>query len=367
MDKNEKLQSNNIRAQFKHELSTYPEPFKLNVDLSLPANGITVLFGHSGAGKSSFLRCCAGLEQPDSAAFILNGDDWCQPGKTLQAHQRPLGFAFQDARLFPHLNVANNLQYAIKRSWQDYDDALYRACLDKLDIGKLLDRTTQTLSGGEKQRVSLARAMLMRPKLLLMDEPLSAVDHQHKHLIIPFIRQFREDYDTPIFYVTHSIEELAQIADHLVVLDAGKCVYQGSYREVLSSLEFSQTFSDLAGTVIETQTLEIDPKWNMTRVAFSGGELWLNGETASRSQRIQIFAKDVSLTNNKDEQSSILNKVKAQVESIQDSSDKSSSLVRLKAGDDFVLARITRRSIAQLEVKPGAEFWVQIKSVALLS
>jgi molybdate transport system ATP-binding protein len=356
-----------IKTKFSHRLSNANREFTLDIDLKLPAQGISVFFGKSGSGKSTFLRCCAGLEIPHDAHIAVANETWADKGSMLPAHKRAIGYAYQEGRLFPHLSVEGNLLYAKKRSWQTVDEILYQSCIDIFELAPLLSSDIASLSGGEKQRCSLARALLMQGKLLLMDEPLSAIDSERKRKIIPFIRAHAARSNIPVFYVTHSVEEMAQIADHIVIIDQGNIITQGPYADILSSIEFSRMFSEYAGTVIEAKKIEYDRKWNMSKAIFSGGELWLNGTFDKDEARIQIFARDVSLSTSQHSDSSILNRIPVTVKHIASHQNSASALVQLEAGSDTIVAHLTRRSVEQMNIQPGARFWAQIKSVAILS
>jgi len=221
-----------IQARFKLD---WPG-FTLDVDLDLPARGVTALFGHSGSGKTTLLRCIAGLERAPQGQLKVLGDIWQNGSQWLPTHQRPLGYVFQEASLFPHLTVMNNLQYGLKRV-----SGVVRVSLDQaielLGIGHLLARKPDQLSGGERQRVGMARALALSPRLLLMDEPLAALDLKRKQEILPYLERLHAELDIPVLYVSHSPDEVARLADHIVVMEAGRAVAAGQLTDTLARID----------------------------------------------------------------------------------------------------------------------------------
>ena len=344
--------------------------FTLDVDLTLPGRGVTALFGHSGSGKTSLLRCIAGLERPSLGALTVNGEIWQDEQRRLPTHQRPLGYVFQEASLFPHLTVLDNLRYGMKRS-----AAARRVSLDQaialLGIGALLDRKPDRLSGGEKSRVGIARALAVGPRLLLMDEPLSALDHDRKQEILPYLEHLHDELDIPVLYVSHAPDEVARLADHLVVLQDGKALAAGPLGETLARLDLPIKLGEDTGVVIDAIVAERDAPWHLVRVDFAGGGLWVRdgGHAIGQRVRVRILARDVSLAHEKISHTSIQNMLPATVVAIADDTHPALALVRLNIGQDGhspLIARLTKRSAAQLELKPGMAIWAQIKAVALI-
>lgn len=350
-----------IDARFKLD---YPG-FTLDVDLSLPSSGVTALFGHSGSGKTTFLRSIAGLERVPGGRLVFDGEVWQDDKVFLPTHQRPLGYVFQEASLFPHLTVQGNLDYGMKRRPASAD---FRGTVDLLGIGHLLDRKPDHLSGGERQRVAIARALLTQPHLLLMDEPLAALDLARKKEILPYLEQLHETLNIPVLYVSHAPDEVARLADHLVALDAGRVVAAGPLAETLARADLPIRLGEDAGVVLGATVAEIDSEWHLARVDFPGGSLWVRdeGHPVGRRLRVRVLARDVSLVREEPRGSSILNQIRVTVRELADDGHPALRLARVEAGGQSLLARLTRRSASALELVPGAEVWAQVKAVALL-
>lgn len=342
--------------------------FGLDVDVTLPGSGITAIFGHSGSGKTSFLRCVAGLERADHGQLSVNGDIWQNASQFVPTHKRPLGYVFQEASLFPHLTAQGNLNYAIKRADQTPSTELYDRVIATMGIKPILKRYPSQLSGGERQRVAIARALLIQPRILLMDEPLASLDLARKREILPYLERLKSSFDIPILYVSHSMNEVARLADHAVTLENGKVIAQGNLTEVFSRVDLPIELGDDTGVVIEGQVIERDEQWQLNKVAFNGGTVWVcdGGEALQQNVRIRILAKDVSLALSSHDDMSILNRIQVSIEAIQACTSTSMSLVRLKAGDSYLIARVTNKSLHHLNLKPSSNAWAQIKSVAIV-
>lgn len=340
--------------------------FQLNVDLRLPGRGVTALFGHSGSGKTTLLRCIAGLERAPQGRVCVNGELWQDGRHWLPPHQRPLGYVFQEASLFAHLNVLGNLRYGMKRS-TSASSAMLDQAVALLGIEPLLARTPDKLSGGERQRVGIARALAVGPRLLLMDEPLAALDVQRKREILPYLDRLHDALEIPVLYVSHAPDEVARLADHLVVLQAGQALASGPLAETLARLELPIRLGEDAGAVLEATVAEQDPAWHLVRLDFAGGSLWTRdpGLPLGRRVRVRVLARDVSLAETPSI-SSIQNCLRGTVEALGDEDHPALALVRVRVGDSVLLARLTRRSAAALHIAPGRAVWVQVKSVALL-
>ena len=210
----------------------------LDIDTRIPAKGVTAIYGHSGSGKTSLLRCIAGLEKAPNGSLAIHKDDWQATWQDsnifLPVHKRPIGYVFQEASLFAHLNAEKNLRYAIKRADKKVTQEFYQRVIAVMGINDILERYPNQLSGGERQRIAIARALLIQPRLLLMDEPLAALDHQRKQEILPYLEKLQQSFDIPILYVSHSMDEVARLADHIVVLDQGKVIAEGKLTDVFS-------------------------------------------------------------------------------------------------------------------------------------
>jgi molybdate transport system ATP-binding protein len=356
-----------IDARFKLD---YPG-FALDVDLSLPSAGITALFGQSGSGKTTLLRAIAGLENVSDGRLIVDGETWQDDGFFLPTHARPIGYVFQEASLFPHLSVQGNLDYGIRRTAHRPASAEFldmAAIVELLGIGHLLDRKPERLSGGERQRVAIARALLRRPRLLLMDEPLAALDLARKEEILPYLEQLHESLKIPLLYVSHAPDEVARLADHLVVMENGRALASGPLTETLARLDLPIRLGEDAGVVLDATIAAHDAEWRLARADFAGGGLWVRdkGLPVGRHVRVRILARDVSLAREQVLGTSIANSVPATVAAIGDDAHPALCLVRLDAGGAPLLARLTRRSTAALGLTPGMAVWAQIKAVALI-
>lgn len=355
-----------IIAQFHR---TYRD-FCLQTELCLPGNGVTALFGHSGSGKTTLLRCVAGLERAPGAFLSVNGEVWQDHarGFFLPTHRRPLGYVFQEASLFPHLTVRRNLEYGQKRIPSAARKVSFDHAIGLLGIEHLLDRWPASLSGGERQRVAIARALLTSPRLLLLDEPLAALDLQRKQEILPFLERLHDELDIPMLYVSHSPDEVARLADHLVVLANGTVVADGPLQDTLARLDLPAVFADDAGVVLDTVIGAHDDLDGLSRLDFSGSSLFVarRPEAVGRRLRCRVHARDVSLTLERAEHTSILNILPATVVELADLECPAHVLVRLQTDGTPLLARITRRSSHALNLGPGLPLWAQIKAVALL-
>ncbi|HSH88643.1 MAG TPA: molybdenum ABC transporter ATP-binding protein [Ramlibacter sp.] len=349
--------------------------FDLNAAFEMPARGITVLFGPSGSGKTTLLRCVAGLERPRDATVRISGVDWQDDaqGIFMPVWQRPLGYVFQEASLFDHLDVRANLDYGLRRAG---GGSKHRIALDQavmlLGIAHLLTRRTHELSGGERQRVAIARALASQPRLLLLDEPLASLDHARRQEILPWLESLRDELHIPMLYVTHSVDEVARLADTLVVLDHGRIVAAGPTAETLARTDVPVVLGEDAGALLEGTVQERDERWGLARVAFEGGELWLpeGGLAAGKRVRVRVLARDVSVAIRKPEGTSIQNVLPCTVQSLSPGSHVSQVLVRLRCEgpheNSILLARITARAADSLELAPGTAVWAQVKSAALV-
>ncbi len=341
--------------------------FTLDVDLRLPDRGVTALFGHSGSGKTSLLRCVAGLERPSCGRLVFRGQIWQDEQHWLPTHQRPIGYVFQEASLFPHLSVLGNLQYGQRRSSTAGRIGLEQA-IELLGIGPLLQRRPDSLSGGERQRVGIARALAVGPEILLMDEPLAALDLKRKQEILPYLERLRDELAIPILYVSHAPDEVARLADYLVAMESGRVVAAGPLVSTLARLDLPIRLGEDAGVVLDATVGAIEPEWQLARVDFPGGSLWSRNHDLppGRHVRVRVLARDVSLSLSDPGLSSIQNCLSGVVEEIGPDEHPGLQLVRVRVGESRIIARITRRSAAQLQLAVGLPLHVQVKSVALM-
>lgn len=341
--------------------------FTLNVDLTMPGRGITALFGTSGSGKTTLLRCIAGLERPRQGYLRFQGELWQDGHYYLPTHRRPIGYVFQEASLFPHLSVLENLRYGLKRN-AHARPADMEAAIALLELTPLLDRNPARLSGGERQRVAIARALAVRPRLLLMDEPLAALDYARKQEILPYLERLHESLEIPLLYVSHAPDEVARLADHIVMLQAGRVLAQGPLLETLAQLDTPIRLGDDSGVVLEAQVSEFDPQWHLMRLAFDGGSVWTRQHDlpVGRQVRVHILARDVSVATRPQIDSSIQNQLQGVVDAMAADTHPGVMLVRVKVGASALIARLTKRAADTLGIAVGRSVWLQVKSVALM-
>ena len=343
------------------------ESFMLDANFSIPDRGITVVFGPSGSGKTTLLRAIAGLEKSDKG-FLKIGDSVWQKGEDfLATHKRQIGYVFQDAALFDHLDVKGNLNFVVKRAIglkEDFIESIHNL----LEIKTLLNRKTTQLSGGEKQRVAIARALLTNPKILLLDEPLSALDLKRKNEILPYLDSIHNDLEIPILYVTHSQDEMSRLADHLLLIEDGNIVGSGPVNDMLTRFDMPLSHGGDAVSIIEAEVLKRDSEFNLMHLDFLGGQFIVpdNSFPVQTKVRIRVVARDVSLTKSKQVDTSILNIFPAMVQEIVNEGE-AQVMVRLQIKDTILLACITRKSSYKLRLEKGSEVFVQVKSVAILS
>jgi molybdate transport system ATP-binding protein len=344
--------------------------FLLDVDLALPQRGISALFGHSGSGKTTILRAIAGLERAPGGYVALGDEVWQDDARDLflPVHKRALGYVFQEASLFPHLSVRANLEFGRKRVPAHERRFALEPVAALLGIGALLERRPDGLSGGERQRVAIARALLASPRLLLMDEPLAALDLRRKLEILPYLERMHEELAIPIIYVSHAPDEVARLADHLVLLDDGKAVASGPLTETLARVDLPPSFADDAGVVLDT-ILAGHEEDALSRLEFAGGALFVGRrrEAIGTHVRCRIHARDVSLVLDRPQGTSIVNRLPAMVTAVAATDTPGHVLVQLRIGSAPLLARITARSRRELGIEPGLHLWAQIKGVALLN
>lgn len=339
--------------------------FELETQLTLPVHGVTALFGPSGSGKSTLLRCLAGLSRPQRGRLVVNGVVWQNEKIFVPPHQRPVGMVFQDATLFPHLDVQQNLDFGARRSKTKANGTEH--LIETLGIGHLLKRRTNALSGGERQRVAIARALFSAPQMLLLDEPLAALDAQRKAELLPYLEVLHRQLDIPVVYVSHAAEEVARLADHIVQLGNGRVTGSGPAMEVFPRLELPFTqqegvFTLLAGTVHVQDEYD-----HLTQVDIGGHLLWVRHipKSAGSPVRLRLLARDISLTLDPTHDSSILNTLKAEVAGMEET-EPGRMLVKLNLGSSTLLSRITTRSARSLKLQLGQSVYAQIKGVAPL-
>lgn len=350
-------------------LSLVRPDFVLDVDLTLPAQGITVLFGPSGSGKTTVLRCVAGLEQAHGIV-ALKDEVWQDSHNTVfkPTWQRDIGYVFQEASLFEHLNVRKNLNFGLRRVARPANTQSLDAAIELLGIGHLLGRSVASLSGGERQRVAIARSLASQPKLLLLDEPLASLDLARRQEVLPWLERLHAELHIPILYVTHSVDELLRLADHVVMLEKGSVKVCAPLVDSMASTDISMAIGDEAGVLVLGEILAREEGVHLAQIRFGAQTVWGpdQGLGIGQAVRLRIFARDVSLSLSPHVNTTIQNQFQGVIESIESDAHPSQVLVRVRCGACVVLSRVTRRALGHLGLKEGSHVWCQVKSVALI-
>jgi molybdate transport system ATP-binding protein len=342
--------------------------FSLEVSFAAPASGVTALFGASGSGKTSVLRAVAGLHRA-AGSIRINDEVWQDDRRFVPTHKRPLGYVFQEASLFPHLSVRRNLEYGWRRIPHKQRRLRLEDVVELLGIAPLMQRATARLSGGERQRVAIARALLTSPRLLLMDEPLSALDHGAKQAILPYLESLHDELAIPSLYVSHDPNEVARLADHMVLLEQGRVIAHGQAADLLTRLDLPPAGFDDASSLLEGHVSSHDHSYHLTWISMDCGRVAVSREDlpVGRHARVQVRARDVSLSIRAHADTSIINILPARVIDTQDI-NPTQMIVRLELLDgQTLLSRITRRSAMGMGIHEGMHLYAQVKSVALLS
>ena len=342
--------------------------FRLETQFEVEEGSITAIFGKSGAGKTSTINAIAGLTRPDVGVIQIGNTTLFDQNLriNLPIYKRQIGYVFQDDRLFPHMTVRNNLIYGTPKN-RDVANSLNLTDITVLlELAPLLERRPKTLSGGEKQRVAIGRALLSNPKLLLMDEPLASIDVQHRFEILPFIQRVREKTGITIIYVTHALEEVIFIADQIILLSEGQVTAQGTVEEIMSRLDLHPMTSRFdAGAVISATYSGYDREFDLGELSFDGGTLRIAGLNAEIGilLRAHIRARDVSLMLDKPKDTSVLNVFKGELIEIRHEEGPQLDLL-INIGTPLI-ARITRKSLNDLNLDIGSKVYAMIKAVAI--
>lgn len=351
-----------LQVHLRHRFAS----FTLDVDFTAPA-GVTALFGRSGSGKTTVINAIAGLFRPDQGRVVLSGEVLMDTAARIvpPPHQRRMGYVFQDARLFPHLTVRQNLLYGAR-----FAPVAGRVTLDQvvdlLGIAPLLARRPATLSGGEKSRVAIGRALLCAPRMLLMDEPLAALDGARKAEILPYLERLRDEAGLPILYVSHAVEEVARLATTVVMIEGGRVTTVGPVAAVLSDPSSAPALGLREAGAILPAILAAHEVDGLSRLDTSAGPVWLPRLDAAPGAplRIRIAAQDVMLSLSRPEGISALNILPVTVTEVRLGAGPG-ALVQLRAGDDLLLARVTQRSALALDLRPGRQVYAVVKSVSV--
>ncbi|KGK41241.1 molybdenum ABC transporter ATP-binding protein [Nitrincola sp. A-D6] len=351
--------------------------FRLEADLELPDQGVTALFGRSGSGKTTLLRCIAGLEALPGGLLSFQGQVWQSATQFVPVHQRPIGYVFQEASLFPHLTIAQNLHYGFKRIPVADRRIGFDEVVTLLSLQEFLSRYPDQLSGGQRQRVSIGRALLTSPRLLLMDEPMASLDVTSKQEILPYLERLTEELQLPIIYVSHSVEEVMRLADYMVLLEQGEVRAQGELQALLTDHLLPFAHSEQAASLLKAQVIETDAGDGLARLQLAQQHLLISQThlspgrlapiTTGATVRVSIMARDVVLARQLPESISLLNALEVRVIGLDRDTDNSQMLVRLQLGKQTLLARISKRSAGQLQLLPGQIIYALIKGVALNS
>jgi molybdate transport system ATP-binding protein len=355
-----------LEVSLRHRFG--PGGFALDAAFTAAGRGVTALFGTSGCGKSTILNAVAGLLQPEAGRVALDGEALLDTarGIAVPAERRRCGLVFQEARLFPHLSVLGNLRYGLRRAPRDAQGPGLDEVVSLLGIEGLLERRPARLSGGERQRVALGRALLMRPRLLLMDEPLAALDAPRRAEILPFLARLRAEAGLPILYVTHALEEVDALADQLVLIEAGRVLASGGVEELTARTDLPLAARRDAGVLIPVRVLAHDAARGLTRLGFAGGELLmpLHPAALGSALRLRLRARDVAVALAPPQGISVQNILPATISAIRPSASPHEFFLELAMGETRLLARVTRDAVERLGLAPGITVHALVKSVA---
>ncbi len=353
------------------KLTSSVNDFDLNIDLSLNTSKVTAIFGPSGSGKTSLLRAIAGLGNRKNASISFNGEVWQNHSADnrvfVPSYKRKLAYVFQEPSLFEHLSVMVNIEYGAKRVSADQEGISPEEAIESLSLAKLLQRDVNTLSGGERQRVAIARALCSKPRVLLMDEPLAALDDASKKEILKMLVTLRHQLNIPIIYVSHSIDEVARLADDVVLLERGSVVTSGSVQSILTQLDLSLAHDSDAESIVDAVVAAHDDEFGLTYLDSKVGRFSVLRREFGQGEKVRVMvsAKDVSVTLNRQRDTSILNIFPAVITEVKEAGPSHVTL-KLDANEVVVLASVTKKSAAIMRLEVGTSVYLQAKSVALL-
>ncbi len=346
--------------------------FLVDASFSIPEKGVLGIFGHSGSGKTTLLRCLAGLEKNVQGRIEIDGEVWLDENKSLATQQRNIAYVFQEGRLFPHMTVAKNLQYGANRSAITSNDKSGNkssstdraALLELLNITHLLTRYPDQLSGGEKQRVAIGRALLKNPKILLLDEPLASLDEKRKQEILPYLEKLHDDLSIPILYVSHDLNEMLRLCDSMLVMEQGKLIFKGSIHESLVSPESPLATIENAAAILEGTVSRQEKEFAISTIHTThGNQFQVPGLLAiGKHVRLIVFACDVSVAKNKAMDSSILNIIEGKVSAVLDQ-QQGRVLLQVNCNQDILLSLISVKSFQLLQLAIDKKIYIQVKAV----
>ncbi len=361
-----------LAANFRKVLYAHDARFVLDVDLQLAQPGITAVIGPSGAGKTSLIRCLAGLDRADDGSIHFQKIDWQRSNQVLPTYRRNIGFVFQESSLLDHLDVAGNLAFAMRRRKMIGDRVdsgpLYQRSLSALGLEGLLTRRVHQLSLGQQQRVAIACAVLSRPALLLLDEPLASVDSRARKQVLSFLRQLKQEGACPVIYVSHSLEEVAFLADEVIHMEHGRITHQGSLAQVLEGLGHATESDQNFGGVLQGSVSERMSEWSLIRISIGDTHLLLRDSDESIGEAVQVHipARQVGIALQAPTDMSFLNTLPAEVAAIESDGDPAFCLVKLTTQGQVFYARLTRLSLHRLALVAGQHVYALVKSASVM-
>ncbi len=338
--------------------------FSLAAKFTVPAKGVLGIFGHSGSGKTTLLRCLAGLENNVQGRVEVNGAIWLDENRNISSQQRDVGYVFQEGRLFPHLTVLKNLEYGARRNPVKNPGVDRVHLFELLNIQHLLKRYPHQLSGGEKQRVAIGRALLKNPQLLLLDEPMASLDESRKQEILPYLERLHEALSIPILYVSHNLDEMLRLCDEILVMQQGCSVFNGNIHDALITSESTLATVENAVAILEGSVSRQEKDFNISTVhTVNGNRFQVPGLMAiGKRVRLIVFARDVSLAKSKAAESSILNIIEGRVSDVLDKKD-GRVLLQINCNQDVVLSLISVKSFELLGLSQDKKIYIQVKAV----
>ncbi|WP_135076330.1 molybdenum ABC transporter ATP-binding protein [Terasakiella sp. SH-1] len=355
-----------ISARFQTQL----DQFALDVDVHIPEKGVTALFGQSGCGKTTVLRCLAGLHRVETGFLQVGEEVWQDDHTFVPPHKRAIGYVFQDANLFDHLSVKGNLRFGYKRAKTQQDGLDFDEVVNLLGLTSLLERSPSHLSGGERQRVAIARALLNAPKMLLMDEPLSALDRFSKDEIIPYLEKLNDVLSIPIVFISHDTDEVERLADHMILMEKGQVRANGPLLDILADPSLFIAKSSKTASVFEAVIEGFESQDQLSTLRLSGAQLLVPGYVGEigEKRRVRILATDVSLAVEKPSKTTILNVLQANICDIH-AVDEARVNIVLCLGEEMqarLIARITTRSLHSFGFEVGQTVYAQVKGVSMV-